>query len=180
MVGRGRPLRVAARNELRRLMKALASGAHWAPPVMKLYSALGLARKARMLSTSCGRDDNSSVRLSPPAQSFSASPWTNPALIGVTRSCFCARQASIAACWISKGKMTTCSRPCIATMMNFAVVLIDICWTAFAGAPASIEDIFDISFFLMFAVRVPPYALASPKRSQVLNQISFISSVHGA
>jgi hypothetical protein len=39
-----------------------------------------------------------------------------------------------------------------------AGVLIDDCWTAFAGAAASTNNMFFISFFLIIAVRVSPYA----------------------
>jgi hypothetical protein len=35
---------------------------------------------------------------------------------------------------------------------------VDDCWTAFAGAAASTEILFFISFFLIIAVRVSPYA----------------------
>jgi hypothetical protein len=36
-------------------------------------------------------------------------------------------------------------------------VRVDDCWTAFAGVAASPDNLFFISFFLMFAVRVSPY-----------------------
>jgi hypothetical protein len=49
---------------------------------------------------------------------------------------------------------------CLRAMLIFArvSVLIDDCWTAFAGVAASTDNLFFISFFLMFAVRVSPYA----------------------
>ena len=40
---------------------------------------------------------------------------------------------------------------------------VDDCWTAFAGAAASTEILFFISFFLMIAVRVSPYAACFTK-----------------
>ena len=54
------------------------------------------------------------------------------------------------------------------------------CWTAFAGATASIGNLFFISFFLRIDVRVSPCAAASPRRSQLLNKIWFSSGVQGA
>ena len=69
------------------LPAAFASGAHLAPPLMKLNCGSGLARNARMISTSCGRAGNSNVVLSPPAQRVSMSPRKNPALMGCTFPC---------------------------------------------------------------------------------------------
>ena len=43
-------------------------------------------------------------------------------------------------------------------MMNFTASLTDNSWPAFAGVDASSEILFCISFFLIIAVRVSPYA----------------------
>jgi len=46
-------------------------------------------------------------------------------------------------------------------------VRVDDCWTAFAGAAASPDNLFFISFFLMFAVRVSPYAACFTYRGDI-------------
>jgi len=54
-------------------------------------------------------------------------------------------------------------------------VRVDDCWTAFAGAAASTDNLFFISFFLIIAVRVSPYAACFTKAEPFfeLNSVFF-------
>ena len=61
----------------------------------------------------------------------------------------------------------------------YLTCLIDDSWPAFAGAAASPDKLVFISFFLMLAVRVPPYAAGFTQAETLIEPDQFCETSDG-